>query len=91
MCAEVLTHDLLVRSADTGVVAPPCASSCRSGEKPRSWSMGFGGGLLVGVFGVGAVRARRSFYMLKDSCPFLRMFAPSCLCLTNRSKKDKKK
>ena len=46
MCAEVLTHDLLVRRADTGVVAPPCASSCRSGEQPRSLSIVFGGGSL---------------------------------------------
>ena len=39
--------------------------------------MGFGGGLLVGVFGVGAVRGPPLLLYAQDSCPFLRMFAPS--------------
>jgi hypothetical protein len=53
--------------------------------------MGFGGGLLVGVFGGGGKgltfllfsRPPLLVYVLKDSCP-LRMFAPLCSCLCTR-------
>jgi hypothetical protein len=92
MCAEVLTHDLLVRERRHRRRRAALREQLQVGGAAQELVHGFWRGALGGSLWLlfYSFPARRSFYVLKDSCP-LRMFAPLCSCLCTRRAQTEKK